>query len=341
MIYNISKIFININMTFLYIFLILILFYFLGKSADILILNVKKIAERFNVKIFIIGIILGILTTMPELFLGINSIVKELDSISLGNIFGGNIIILSLLFGISLILNHEIKTDGDLKNIIPNLVFILLPVLVGLKGSLTFYNGLTFIFIYFLIIFYINKRNNITVDAVKIRDEEKKNIISYIKNKFNFIKNKGFLKEAGLSILSITLLIIISNIIMNLSGYVLEDFNISKFFIGLIVFSIGTNLPEFIVIIKSTKNNNSDLSISHLIGSAMANIFILSILTLFNKFSVNVNWSYIITLIFITLILVLISIFYKTNKSFSRKEGFIFLSIYLAFLIFQITFLIT
>lgn len=327
-------------MTFLYIFLIFVLFYFLGEAADILILNVKKIAERLNIKIFIIGIILGILTTMPELFLGINSIVKELDSISLGNIFGGNIIILSLLFGISLVLNNKIKTDGDLKNIIPNLTFILLPVLVGLKGTLTFYNGLIFIFIYFLIIFYINKRNKISVDAVKIRDEEKRGIKIYIKDKFRFIKNKGFLKEIGLSILGITLLILISNIIMSLSGYVLEDFNISKFFIGLIIFSIGTNLPEFIVIIKSTKNNNSDLSISHLIGSAMANILILSILTLFNEFSVNVNWSYIITLIFITLILILISIFYKTNKSFSRKEGFIFLSIYLAFLIFQITFLI-
>jgi len=328
-------------MTFVYIFLILVLFYFLGKSADILILNVKKIAERFNVKIFIIGIILGVLTTMPELFLGINSIAKGLGSISLGNIFGGNIIILSLLFGISLILNNEIKTDGDLKNILPNLLFILLPILVGLKGSLTIYNGVTFIFIYFLIIFYINKRNNITVDAVKIRDEEKKNILFYIKDKFSFIKNKGFLEEIGLSILSVTLLILISNIIMSLSGYVLEELNISKFFIGLIVFSIGTNLPEFIVIIKSTKNNNSDLSISHLIGSAMANVFILSILTIFNKFSINVNGPYIITLIFIALLIILVSIFYKTNKSFSRREGFIFLSIYLVFLIFQIIFVIS
>ncbi len=334
------KIFININMTFVHVFLILILFYLLGESADVLILNVKKIAERLNIKVFIIGIILGILTSMPELFLGINSISKGLDSISLGNIFGGNIIILSLLFGISLVINNGIKTDGDLKNIIPNLVFILLPFLIGLKGSLTFYNGITFIFIYFLIIFYINRRNNITVDAVKIRSEEKKNLLFYIKDKFKFIKNKSFLKEIGLSILGITLLILISNIIMSLSENVLKELNISKFFIGLIIFSIGTNLPELIVIIKSSKNNNSDLSISHLIGSAMANIFILSILTLFNKFSVNVNGSYIVTLIFITLLLILISIFYKTNKSFSRKEGFIFLFIYLAFLIFQITFVI-
>lgn len=328
-------------MTFVYIFLIFVLFYFLGKSADILILNVKKIAERLNVKIFIIGIILGILTTMPELFLGINSINKGLASVSLGNIFGGSIIILSLLFGISLVLNKEIKTDGDLKNIIPNLLFILLPILVGLKGSLTIYNGITFIFIYFLIIIYINKRNNIVVDAVKIRDEEKRSILIKIKEKFSFIKNKGFLKEIGLSILSITLLIIVSNIIMDLSGYVLEEFHVSKFFIGLIVFSIGTNLPEFIVIIKSSKNNNSELSISHLIGSAMANILILSILTLFTNFSVNVNLPYIITLIFLAILITLVAIFYKTNKSFSRREGFIFLSIYIAFLIFQIIFVIS
>jgi cation:H+ antiporter len=323
-------------MTFIYIFLILILFYFLGNSADILILNVKKIAERLNIKIFIIGIILGILTTMPELFLGINSITKGLGTICVGNIFGGSIIILSLLFGITLVLNNEIKTDGDLKNIVPNLIFILLPVVVGLKGSLTFYSGLTFIFIYFLIIFYINIRNKIIIDEVKIRDEEKKNVLSRIKYKFSFIKNKGFLKEIGLSIFSVTLLIVISNIIMRLSEYVLGEFNISEFFIGLIIFSIGTNLPEFMIIIKSAKNNNSSLSISHLIGSAMANIFILSILTLFNKFSINVDITYVVTLIFLILILVLIAVFYKTKKSFSRKEGFIFLSIYLVFLIFQI-----
>ncbi|NCC70481.1 hypothetical protein EOM09_02775 [bacterium] len=327
-------------MTLIYVFLIISLFYFLGKFAEILIVNVKKIAEKLNVKIFIIGIILGILTTIPELFLGINSITKGLNSISLGNLFGGNIIILSLLFGISLILNKEIKTDGDLKNIMPNLIFLLIPFLVGLKGSLTIYNGITFIFIYFLIIFYINKRTNITVDAVKIRDEEKKNIISYIKDKISFIKNKNFLNEIGLSIVSVALLIIISNIIMSLSGYILEEFNISKFFIGLIIFSLGTNLPELIIIIKSSKNNNSELSMNHLIGSAMANVFILSLLTLFSKFNININITYITTLIFLTILIILLSIFYKTNKSFSRREGFIFLFIYIIFLITQILFAI-
>lgn len=327
-------------MTLIYVFLIISLFYFLGKFAEILIANVKKIAEKLNVKIFIIGIILGILTTIPELFLGINSITKGLNSISLGNLFGGNIIILSLLFGISLILNKEIKTDGDLKNIMPNLLFLLIPFLVGLKGSLTIYNGITFIFIYFLIIFYINKRTNIAIDAVKIRDEEKKNIISYIKDKISFIKNKNFLNEIGLSIISVALLIIISNIIMSLFGYILEEFNISKFFIGLIIFSLGTNLPELIIIIKSSKNNNSDLSINHLIGSAMANVFILSLLTLFSKFNININITYITTLIFLTILIILLSIFYKTNKSFSRREGFIFLFIYIVFLITQILFAI-
>lgn len=327
-------------MILIYVFLIISLFYFLGKFAEILIVNVKKIAEKLNVKIFIIGIILGILTTIPELFLGINSITKGLNSISLGNLFGGNIIILSLLFGISLILNKEIKTDGDLKNIMPNLIFLLIPFLVGLKGSLTIYNGITFIFIYFLIIFYINKRTNITVDAVKIRDEEKKNIIFYIKDKISFIKNKNFLNEIGLSIVSVALLIIISNIIMSLSGYILEEFNISKFFIGLIIFSLGTNLPELIIIIKSSKNNNSELSMNHLIGSAMANVFILSLLTLFSKFNININITYITTLIFLTILIILLSIFYKTNKSFSRREGFIFLFIYIIFLITQILFAI-
>lgn len=322
--------------TFLYLLIIFILFFVLGKSADFLITNIKKLSEKLHIKTFTIGIILGIFTTLPEFFLGINAIRDNVPSISSGNLFGGIIILFTLLIGINLVLNEKIETDGNIKNIFPNFIFILLAIVSGLKGSFNFYDGIFFIFLYFLIIFYVNKRNNINIDNSEIL-EPKKNVFNTLKNIFSKNDNES-LKEIFICLLSIIFLLISSNLIINFSNKILDQFNVSKFFIGLIMFSIGTNLPELIVILRAFKNKNSELSLSHLIGSAMANIFILSILSLFNNFKINVNTSYISLLIIAIISSLSIILFYKTNKSFSKKEGYVLVLIYMVFFISQFFF---
>ena len=116
--------------TFLYLLIILVLFFILGKSADFLIVNIKKISDRLKIKTSTIGIILGILTTTPELFIGINAIENKVGSISIGNLFGGIILLFTLLLGVNLVLNEKIRTDGEIKNIAPNFLFIILRVIL-------------------------------------------------------------------------------------------------------------------------------------------------------------------------------------------------------------------
>lgn len=322
---------------FLYLLIILFLFFILGKSADFLISNIKKLSERLKIKTYIIGIILGILTTTPEFFIGINAIKTGAGSISIGNLFGGIIILFTLLLGINLILNEKIKTDGEIKNILPNLVFILLAIVSGLKGYFNLYDGIFFIFLYFIIIFYVNKSNKINEDNSNILNKNKK-FSSFIKNIFSKENDKSVLKEIFISLISICFILLCSNIIIQLSTKILDQFNISKFFVGLIMFSIGTNLPELIVILRAFKNKNSELSLSHLIGSAMANILALGILSLFYSFKIKINASYILLLIMAVISMLLIVIFYKTNKSFSKKEGYALVFVYFIFLISQFFF---
>jgi len=322
-------------LTILYLLIIFFLFFILGKSADSLIFNVKKIAEKLKINKYIIGIIFGILTTTPELFVGINAIKNNIGSISIGNLFGGIILLFTLLLGIDLILNKKIKTDGNIKNILPSFLFILLGIITGLKGYFNFYDGIFFIFLYFTIVFYINKTNNINEYELNILNK-KNDFSNDLKNIF-LKKNvkKEIVKEILISIISIITLLITSDIIIDLSIKILSQFNISKFFIGLIMFSIGTNLPELTVVLRAFKNKDSELSLSHLIGSAMANIFILSILSLFNNFKININFSYILLLITTIISSILIILFYKTNKEFSRNEGYSLVLIYIIFIIAQ------
>lgn len=320
-------------MIFIKIIIMIILFLLLSKTAGILIDNVKNIAERFKIKTFIIGIILGFLTTIPEFFLGINAIRSGIESVSFGNLLGGIIVIFSLVFGLALVLNKNIDTDGNTKKILLNFLFIILPIAFCFKGSFNFIDGLFFLVLYFILIFYTNNEYKVK-EEVKII-EKNKGIINRIKE----FKDKSFLKEVVFFIFSLIGLILISNLIICIFEDILIQFNVSKFVIGLVMFSLGTNLPEIIVTIKSAIKKNSELSVNHLIGSAMTNIVVLSLLSLFTTFKVNINISFIFMFVFILINLILVIIFHRTDKSFSRKEGIILLFIYLCFLISQIFFI--
>ena len=78
---------------------LVILFYLLGKSADLMVLNVRRLGEALGVKIFAFGIVLGFLTSFPEIAVGVNSLLLDIRSLSLGNLFGGILVTFGLILG--------------------------------------------------------------------------------------------------------------------------------------------------------------------------------------------------------------------------------------------------
>jgi len=88
------------------------------------------------------------------------------------------------------------------------------------------------------------------------------------------VTKKDMMKMFFSLVAGIAFIIVISHLIIELSLVLLERFNVSKMLIGLLFFSIGTNLPEIIVTIRSWKRNVEELSLSNILGSALANILI-------------------------------------------------------------------
>lgn len=306
-----------LNYLFLAVLLV-ISFYFLGKSADLIILNIREIGEKLGIRMLFLGIILGFLTSFPELFLGINAIINDVPELSFGNLMGGIVVLFGLILGISLILNREIKNDGEITDYAIVSVYVFFPLLMGLDGKLGFIDGLVMIVVYMflLYIFYIRQKNK---NAIKIEVTDVNEIIK----KFIFV------------ILGLILLLIISNFIIKLSILLFGGLNISIFFVGLVMFSLGTNLPELVVIVRSYKRNIKELSISSLVGSAMANIMIIGVFSFIKPIYVAVNISYYALMFFIAILFLSFLYFYRTNKLLSRNEGYALVVIYFMFLIAQ------
>lgn len=303
---------------------LIISFYFLGKAADLIITNIRAIGEKLGIQIFFLGIILGFLTSLPELFLGINAIVNGVQEVSLGNLLGGTIVLFGLVLGLSIFYSRRIKTNGSSADFAFAFAYMLFPLFMGLDGRIGSVDAfiLITVYIYLLYIFYIDqkKHNHLEICITSEGNE--------------------ILKKILMIVVGIFLVIMISNVIMNLFVYALKGLHVSIFIIGLVMFSLGTNLPELVVALRSYHSKLNDLSLSNIIGSAISNIVIIGMFALIRPFKVEINMSYYALMFFSILIYGLFLYFYRTDSALTRKEGFVLIIIYLLFLVTQINFLV-
>ena len=214
------------------------LFYILGKTADLLVVETRILGEKLKMRIFFLGIILGFLTSLPELAIGINSAAKNASEISFGNLVGGIIVLLGLILGLSAFLNRSITTDGKKSSLLPLFIYLYFPLIFGLDGSINLMEAAALIVGYGFLIFYLYKTRGNKKRAKKLR-----------------LSGAIFTKTIFLFGGSIIAIILISNLIVRLTLSLLQSFDVSPFIIGLLIYSLGTNLPEIMVTIPSFKNN--------------------------------------------------------------------------------------
>lgn len=303
------------NMEILAILFLILLFFLLSKSADLIVLNLRKTGEKLGIKIFILGIILGIMTSTPEMAIGINSTLINVPDMSFGNLVGGTIVLLALILGISLILNRKIKTEENSWPFLATLIVLFMPLILAFKGRLNEIDGIIMIISYILIVYFLYKKNK-SINWPKIE----------------IVNSKEIIKHIFWILIGIVLLTIISDLIVKTTMFVLRNHNISPFIIGLLFYSIGTNLPELIIAIRSFKRKVEELSFSNLIGSAISNVLMLGFLSFIKPIDINIDAPYFFLIIFNISLFILIYIFYRTDQLLSRREGFVLLMMYLVFI---------
>ncbi|MDI3496548.1 MAG: cation:H+ antiporter [Patescibacteria group bacterium] len=298
---------------------LLSLFFILGLAADLTVDNIRYIALSLRMKLFALGVILGIATTLPELTVGINAALQDAGSLSVGNIMGGIIVVIGLILGSSLILNKRVETDSNLKPLPQIALLILSPFALGVDGRFGLVDGLIMVLLYVALLFYLYRINRSTLgDGLAIIDKKKVS------------------KSLALSLGGIILVVVISHFIVKLTVGMLDKINISQLLLGVILFSIGTNLPEIMIAFTSWRRKTSELSLSHLISSAFTNILVLGSLAILKPINFTVGPVYYGLVFFVTLIIILFIIFSHTDKSLSRKEGVVLIGVYLLFVITNI-----
>ncbi len=299
----------------LYVFSFIVLWY----ASDLIISSVDKMSKSIKMSRFALSFfILGMLTSMPEIGVGITSIIENDPQIFVGNLLGGVVVIFLFIIPILAIFGNGINLTNrmDPGALFMSLIICVAPSFLVADRRVGIFEAILMILLY-LITFYIVQRKQNLVESFEsaVKKNGKHNLVSFLR-----------------ILIGLVLIFFVSDFIVERTMEFSEILKISPFVISVVVLSIGTNLPELFIAVRSLKSNNKDIAFGDYIGSATANTLIFGVMVMINGGAIIIPNHFIQRFIFIFIGLVLFYFFARSKNRLSRKEAVILLLLYLCFI---------
>lgn len=287
-------------------------------GSGLIVSSANKIALKLRLPAFIISFVfLGILTSSPEIAVGLTAIASNTPSIFVGNLLGGVPVLFFLLVPLLAIFGKGISLDHKLgsKTLAFSFVSAVSPFFVVLDGRVTITEGLILIIIYLIVVLSIYFKND--------PDPKNSNLLNI--KKYSFFDIIKVLAGTGIVLFS-------SNLIVDKTLFFSNQSGIAPFYISIIFLSIGTNLPEISIALKSIVLHKKQIAFGNYLGSAAANACLFGLFTLINgvEFEVVNSFSWLFGLVIFGVFLTYY--FAKSKSNISAKEGFILLFVYILFI---------
>lgn len=292
-------------------------------GSGLAVRSTEKLAKILRISSFLVSfLILGILTSVSEFSVGINSLIENNPEIYVGNLVGASIVLFLLIIPLLTLSGNKIRINPEFQgfNLPASLIIVALPTFLVLDGLVDRTDGFIAVFLFAIFIISLHLRK----DFFKIN------------KKLRITSRKGANKELIKIIFGIVIIFIASKFIINQTEYFSQRLNFPAFFISLFLISIGTNIPELSFVIRALFSRNNEIAFGCYLGSAIINTFIFGLLTIFNGKSISLSNSYLTSLFFVIIGLVMFYRFSKTRNSISRKEGAILLSVYVLFFLIEL-----
>ena len=293
-------------------------------GSGLAIKSVEKISHQLKTSSFVLSfLVLGFFTSIGELSIGISSIIKNDPEVYIGNLVGASIVIFMLIIPLLGLASKSIKITPEFQefNLLASLLVIALPVLSIMDGKITKIDNFLALILFIFLLINIQNKNKLLTSIKSISESKSKIAPEILKIIFGII-----------------VIFTSSHFIVEQTLYFSKIFQLSPFIVSLLVTSLGTNIPELSLVVRSAIMKNNQVAFGNYIGSASFNTFLLGFLGLIYKKEIIVNNSYTISLIFLILNLVLFFFFAKSKNTITKKESLILLSTYFLFIFVQIYF---
>ena len=298
----------------------LVLLYF---GADWLVKGAITLALHLGLSPLIVGLtVVALGTSIPEALVSVRAAIGHQGGIAIGNVVGSNILNIALILGLSALIN-PLKVDSHI-----------------VKADVPLLAGATFMLVVLLEDFHISRMEGAFL-LLCIVGYVVGNIMTVKKtapedNKIDGLEvqedsGKTFWRDIALLIVGIITLGFGANFLVTGAVDLARIWGLSEALIGLTIVSIGTGTPELATALMAAYRKSADLAIGNAVGSNLFNImFVLGIAGLVAPLDAKgINSSDLYVMLAVTLLL-LPTVW--TGRVLDRKEGFLFLAIYVGYL---------
>ncbi len=291
-------------------------------SADKFVEGASNLALHLKMSAILVGVIVvGIGTSAPEILVSSNAALNGSD-LALGNAIGSNISNIALIIGITaLFVPITVKRELLKKE------FMLLLGSTGLgmyllsDGALTRMDALLFFLsLVFVMYFLIHSAKH---SKAPVNEEDEPHI------------DMTFKKSIVFTLLGMGALVGFSKLLVVGAVNLATALGVSDVVIGLTIVSVGTSLPELSACLAAARKNKADLAIGNIVGSNIFNI--LAVLSISGFiYPMEVKEELLIRDLplmgILTVGFLLVSFSPKGDAKINRIEGFIFLSVFVAYI---------
>ncbi|HVY12006.1 MAG TPA: hypothetical protein VHB73_00410, partial [Alphaproteobacteria bacterium] len=293
----------------------------------------SRVARRFHKSGFTVAFfVLGLLTSISEISVMVNATLEKVPQVSAGNLAGASFVILLLIVPILAILGNGVQLRHTIryKYLAAGFVVIMLPNLFMLDGSVTKAEGIICLLAYAVIAWLVGKEDGARDGRLEIpaKNPEEEGPTTAHWN--------GGLKAAAIMLASGAFIFAAGRALVNETAFFSGLFGIPGSIGGLLLLSVGTNVPELVIAMRSVLKKHKDIAFGDYLGSSLTNTLVFGCLAVFGgRFAVE-SGEFLATAILLATGLSAFYLFAKSKNSISRSEGLMLLSFYALFLIAQV-----
>jgi len=292
-------------------------------GSGLIFSSTRSLSARIKMPSFVFSFfVLGLLTSIPEIAVGVNALSENRPEVFVGNILGSAIVMFLLAIPLLAIVNKRvpIKKHLDNKGMLVTLGVIAAPAFFTLDKTLTNTEGFILIALYVALFYVIRTKQNVVGQLQKAIKKDRKDFVhgSIIK-----------------LILGVVVVFATSRFIVEQTIELSEFYGISTFVVSLVLLGIGTNIPEITLALRSVTHKAEDIALGDYLGSAATNSMVFGVLVIFNKGDIITQKDFTITFLIIIFSLGMFYMMTRGKSELTRKEGFALLSCYLVFLAYE------
>lgn len=309
-----------LNILFLIIGLALLI-----KGADFFVDGASAIAKILKIPTLIIGLtIVSLGTSLPELAVSLIAAIDNSVDLSVGNVVGSNIFNTLMVLGLTAVIvpiaieKKVIKFELPFLLIVTAILFVF--SIIG-ERELTWYVGLIFLaLLVFYIVFLILRTKK---EPIEQEEDEKKMPVA---------------KAIIFSVIGVAAIIAGGEFVNSTAQTIAALCGMEEKLIALTVVALGTSLPELVTSMVAAKKGENDIALGNVIGSNTLNIlFILGVSSVIHSLPISNELVFdLIFVLFITVVLIVMSIITMKKKGIGRVCGIIMVALYVGYLAYII-----